>query len=54
MFSSMFNYHEEPKDGTIALPLEALRTLSRASAAWLINNTADPDILANHRNLLTI
>jgi hypothetical protein len=33
MFSSIFNYQEEPKEGTTDRPLEPLRTLSRASAA---------------------
>ena len=50
----MFSSQEEPKEGTTDRPLEDLRILSKASAAWLIKRTADPDILASHLNLLTI
>ena len=47
----MFSSQEEPKEGTTDRPLEDLRILSKASAAWLIKRTADPDILASHLKL---
>ena len=50
----MFNSQEGPRDGTIVRLDEPLLLLSSKSAAWFIINTAEPDILASHLNLLTI